>query len=97
MTAAVPAVMWLVFLLLPPLAAASSSSFRFLLTPTGISSGVMLQVEAELRKKKGGKGLSILSGKELFAYNQELFVDDEEVPTPASMPCKHTPQAYPPS
>lgn len=36
------------------------------------------KVEAELRKKKGGKGLSVLSGKELFAYNQSLFVDDED-------------------
>lgn len=36
------------------------------------------KVEAELRKKKGGKGLSVLSGKELFAYNQSLFVDDDD-------------------
>jgi hypothetical protein len=34
------------------------------------------KVEAELRKKKGGKGLSVLSGKELFAYDHSLFVDD---------------------
>jgi hypothetical protein len=36
------------------------------------------KVEAELRKKKGGKGLSVLSGRELFLYNQSLFVDDED-------------------
>uniref|UniRef100_A0A7S2BQG9 ZC3H15/TMA46 family C-terminal domain-containing protein n=1 Tax=Octactis speculum TaxID=3111310 RepID=A0A7S2BQG9_9STRA len=36
------------------------------------------KVEAEMKKKKGGKGLSVLSGKDLFAYNQSLFVDDEE-------------------
>jgi len=34
------------------------------------------QVEAEMRKKKGGKGLSILSGRDLYLYNQNLFVDD---------------------
>ena len=34
-------------------------------------------VEAELRKKKGGKGLSVLSGRDLYEYKQELFVDDE--------------------
>lgn len=34
------------------------------------------QVEAEMRKKKGGKGLSILSGRDLYLYNQKLFVDD---------------------
>ena len=28
------------------------------------------KVEAELKKKKGGKGLSVLSGRELFAYNK---------------------------
>mmetsp|Transcript_43888 Transcript_43888/g.99189 ORF Transcript_43888/g.99189 Transcript_43888/m.99189 type:complete len:331 (+) Transcript_43888:216-1208(+) len=36
------------------------------------------KVTAELKKKKGGKGLSVLSGKELFAYDKSLFVDDEE-------------------
>jgi hypothetical protein len=41
------------------------------------------QAEAEMRlkleqaKKKGGKGLSVLSGKELFSYNASLFVDDD--------------------
>lgn len=34
-------------------------------------------VEAELKKKKGGKGLSILSGRDLYEYKKELFVDDE--------------------
>ena len=29
------------------------------------------------RKKKGGKGLSILSGRDLFHFKKELFVDDE--------------------
>lgn len=35
-------------------------------------------VEAELKKKKGGKGLSVLSGKDLFEYKKELFRDDDE-------------------
>mmetsp|Transcript_39477 Transcript_39477/g.60708 ORF Transcript_39477/g.60708 Transcript_39477/m.60708 type:complete len:276 (-) Transcript_39477:110-937(-) len=30
-------------------------------------------VEAELRKKKGGKGLAILSGRDLFEYKKDLF------------------------
>lgn len=30
-------------------------------------------VDAELKKKKGGKGLSVLSGRELFNYRKELF------------------------
>lgn len=34
-------------------------------------------VNAEMKKRKGGKGLSILSGRELFAYKQDLFKDDE--------------------
>ncbi len=34
------------------------------------------RMKAEQTKKKGGKGLSILSGKELFNYKKELFVDD---------------------
>ena len=34
-------------------------------------------VETELRKKKGGKGLAVLSGRDLFEYKKELFnVDD---------------------
>ena len=36
------------------------------------------KVKAERMKKKGGAGLSILSGRELYEYNKELFVDDEE-------------------
>lgn len=34
------------------------------------------KVEAEMRKKKGGKGLSILSGRDLFEYDRDLFKDD---------------------
>ena len=33
--------------------------------------------KAEQTKKRGGKGLSVLSGKELFNFNASLFVDDE--------------------
>eukprot|EP00588_Corethron_pennatum_P009194 CAMPEP_0194272216 /NCGR_PEP_ID=MMETSP0169-20130528/5834_1 /TAXON_ID=218684 /ORGANISM="Corethron pennatum, Strain L29A3" /LENGTH=280 /DNA_ID=CAMNT_0039014821 /DNA_START=151 /DNA_END=993 /DNA_ORIENTATION=- len=33
-------------------------------------------VEAEMRKKKGGKGLSVLSGRALYDYNKKLFIDD---------------------
>ena len=36
------------------------------------------QADAEMKKKKGGKGLSVLNGKELFQYKQELFIDDDE-------------------
>lgn len=35
-------------------------------------------VEQELRKKKGGKGLSVLSGRDLYEYKQELFADNDE-------------------
>lgn len=35
-------------------------------------------VQAEMKKKKGGKGLSILSGRDLFAYKRDLFKDDED-------------------
>jgi hypothetical protein len=34
-------------------------------------------VDAELKKKKGGKGLSVLSGRELFTFKKDLFKDDE--------------------
>ena len=35
-------------------------------------------VETELRKKKGGKGLSVLSGRELYTYKKAVFkVADE--------------------
>lgn len=34
-------------------------------------------VEAESRKKKGGKGLAVLSGRQLYEYNANLFKDDE--------------------
>lgn len=33
-------------------------------------------VEAEMRKKKGGKGLAVLSGRDLFEYKKELFEVD---------------------
>lgn len=36
------------------------------------------KVEAEFKKKKGGKGLSVLSGRDLYEYKQELFADQEE-------------------
>jgi hypothetical protein len=35
-------------------------------------------VEAEFKKKKGGKGLSVLSGRDLYEYKKELFDRDEE-------------------
>lgn len=37
-------------------------------------------VETELKKKKGGKGLSVLSGRELYNFKKELFdkVDDDD-------------------
>lgn len=35
-------------------------------------------VERELRKKKGGKGLGVLSGRALYEYKRDLFKD----PTP---------------
>lgn len=35
-------------------------------------------VEKEFKKKKGGKGLSVLSGRDLFEYKRELFKDDED-------------------
>jgi DRG Family Regulatory Proteins, Tma46 len=42
-------------------------------------------VEAEFRKKKGGKGLGILSGRALYEYKKELFVDrdDDELEGPS--------------
>jgi hypothetical protein len=30
-------------------------------------------VETELRKKKGGKGLAVLSGRDLYEYKKDLF------------------------
>lgn len=35
-------------------------------------------VEAEFKKKKGGKGLSVLSGKDLYDYKKELFEKDDD-------------------
>mmetsp|Transcript_58178 Transcript_58178/g.168554 ORF Transcript_58178/g.168554 Transcript_58178/m.168554 type:complete len:286 (-) Transcript_58178:856-1713(-) len=37
-------------------------------------------VDAEMRKKKGGKGLAVLSGRDLFSYKQDLFNVDENSP-----------------
>lgn len=42
------------------------------------ASEVAKKVEAELRKKKGGKGLSILSGRDLYEYKRELFTKIDE-------------------
>ena len=36
-------------------------------------------VEAEMKKKGKNKGLSMLSGRALYEYNQSLFVDDANV------------------
>lgn len=38
------------------------------------------KVQAEMRKKKGGKGLSVLSGRDLYEYKKDLFskVDEDE-------------------
>ena len=36
------------------------------------------KVEAEFRKKKGGKGLSVLSGRDLFEYKRDLFADRDD-------------------
>jgi DRG Family Regulatory Proteins, Tma46 len=36
------------------------------------------RVDAELRKKKGGKGLSVLSGRDLYEYKAELFKEIDE-------------------
>ena len=39
---------------------------------------VKKKVEAELKKKKGGKGLAVLSGRDLYEYKKELFKDDDD-------------------
>jgi len=36
------------------------------------------KVEMELRKKKGGKGLAVLSGRDLYEYKAELFRDRDD-------------------
>ena len=33
-------------------------------------------VETELRKKKGGKGLSVLTGRDLYSFKKDLFQVD---------------------
>lgn len=35
------------------------------------------KVEAEFKKKKGGKGLSVLSGRDLYEYKRDLFNDKD--------------------
>ena len=35
-------------------------------------------VETELRKKKGGKGLAVLSGRDLYEYKKDLFTIVDE-------------------
>ena len=35
-------------------------------------------VETEMKKKKGGKGLSVLSGRELYTYKKDIFKDQED-------------------
>lgn len=35
-------------------------------------------VEAEMRKKKGGKGLAVLTGRDLYEYKAELFRDRDD-------------------
>ncbi|KAG7364736.1 DRG family regulatory protein, Tma46 [Nitzschia inconspicua] len=40
-------------------------------------------VESELKKKKGGKGLAVLTGRALYEYKQELFNIAEDDSTPA--------------
>ena len=39
---------------------------------------VQKTIEQEYKKKKGGKGLSVLSGRDLYEYRKELFVDRDE-------------------
>lgn len=41
-------------------------------------------VETELRKKKGGKGLAVLSGRDLYEYKKDLFTVSDESSTPAT-------------
>lgn len=42
-------------------------------------------VEQEMRKKKGGKGLAVLSGRALYEYKKDLFnVESESAPTESS-------------
>jgi hypothetical protein len=36
------------------------------------------KVEAEFKKKKGGKGLAVLSGRDLYEYKKELFADRDD-------------------
>lgn len=36
------------------------------------------KVEAEFKKKKGGKGLAVLTGRALYEYKQDLFADRDD-------------------
>lgn len=36
------------------------------------------KVEAEFKKKKGGKGLAVLTGRDLYSFKQDLFDKVEE-------------------
>ena len=38
---------------------------------------VKKRLDVEMKKKKGGKGLSVLSGRELYNYKKDLFKDQE--------------------
>lgn len=38
-------------------------------------------VEAEMRKKKGGKGLAVLTGRDLYTYKKSLFEDKDKTDT----------------
>lgn len=46
-------------------------------------------VEKEMKKKKGGKGLAVLSGRDLYTYKQSLFDagnDEQDVDTSGAEP-----------
>jgi len=49
-------------------------------------------VEAEMKKKKGGKGLSVLTGRALYEYKKDLFkdADDDDVAVAVNDDKKHT-------
>ena len=52
-------------------------------------------VEAEMKKKKGGKGLAVLSGRDLYEYKKSLFSvgdDEEDVDTSVPEPDDETTQ-----
>jgi len=49
-------------------------------------------VEAEMKKKKGGKGLSVLTGRALYEYKKDLFkdADDDDIAVAVNDDKKHT-------